>query len=250
MNGPRNPVRFQGAGFTLLEMIISLTILSLVLLTVYMAFSMGVDVWERMDQETSPEHRRAITLRLLQEDLASIRPYTWHGEDGDFSFFSGGPQTVFYVTTNALGAAKMQGKALFFTCLFMHASSEHGRSLYIYKTGLPHPEILEEVREFRAGGDTHRKQYALPSSLREESILLLEDLEEAEFAYQGQAYPPFSGAKADVESNGQRAGQDIGLAKAEWVENSLPGQVLVRLQKGEDSLLVHTVLAEEAALNR
>ncbi len=239
----------DGSGFTLLEMLISLTMLSLVVLTVYMTFSLGVDVWQRMEEEESAERRQALAVRLLQEDFAQIRPYTWAGDEGQVRFFAGGPQSVFYVTTNGLGSRERQGKALFFTCLFVRSEDE-ALALHIYKTALPRPDLLEAVQDFRASGDTQRENYEPPSFVRENSVLVLSNLQEAGFAYQDQAYPVFSGVKVDIEGDWSQEMDSQVLAETEWVGDNLPGQISFQAQGPLGELLARTVLAQQPVLNR
>ncbi len=239
------------SGFTLLEMIISLTILSLVVLTVYIAFSLGVDVWKGMEKEKSAAERKAITLRMLQEDWARIRPYTWNSEKGDVMFFAGGPKSVFYVTTHGLGAKNRSGKSLFFTCLYVHSAPEgEGSSLYVYKSGLPGPEILEAVREFRTGTEMGRANFVPPSFITEESVPVLHNVQDAQFGYQEQAYPIFSQAKAQVEGDRvqDRDAGDI-LADTEWVRDELPGQISFTTKDPENGFIARAVLTDSPTLN-
>ena len=240
------------AGFTLLEMIISLTILSLVVLTVYVAFSLGVDVWQGMEENRkTPAERKALALRLLHKDFSGLRPYTWNNEKGTSLFFAGGPQCVFYVTTNGLGATHRSGKALFFTCLYVHSTAqEEGRSLYVYKNGVPLPELLDALQDFRSGGEMQRTNYVPPAFIRQESIRVVNDLQDAQFGYQKQAYPVFSGAKTEVESerNQQRSEGDL-LAQTQWVDNELPGQISFSAGQGTGDFIVRTVLSDSPALD-
>ncbi|MFO7803236.1 MAG: prepilin-type N-terminal cleavage/methylation domain-containing protein [Desulfovermiculus sp.] len=240
------------SGFTLLEMIISLTILSLVVLTVYVAFSLGVDVWKGMDKEKSAAERKAMTLRLLQEDLARIRPYTWNSEKGDVLFFAGGPTSVFYVTTHGLGAKNRSGKALFFTCLYVHSAPEgEGNSLYVYKSGLPKPEIMEAVRDFRAGTEMERTNYVPPGFITEEGVPVLHNVQGAQFGYQEQAYPIFSQVKAQVEGDWDQE-RDTGdiLANTEWVRDELPGQISFTTNKDtENGFIARAVLTDSPTLD-
>lgn len=239
------------SGFTLLEMIISLTILSLVVLTVYVAFSLGVDVWQGMDKEKSAAERKAITLRLLQEDWARIKPYTWHSEKGDVLFFAGGPRSVFYVTTHGLGAKNRSGKALFFTCLYVHSAPEgEGNSLYMYKSGLPGPEVLEAVREFRTGSDMERANFVPPNFITEESVPVLHNVQDAQFEYQEQAYPIFSQVKAQVEGEWDQ-NRDTGdiLADTEWVKDEVPGQISFTTEDPEKGLIARAVLSDSPELD-
>jgi len=247
----RGPRSFS-YGFTLLEMIISLTILSLVILTVYVAFSLGVDVWQDMGDKKTAVDRKAIAIRLLKQDFSSIRPYTWNSEDGQLMFFAGGPRCVFYVTTNGLGAKNRSGKALFFTCLYIDAApeDEEGNSLYVYKSGLPGPDFLETLREFRTGSDMFRSNFVPPTFVSEDSIPVLNNISDAQFGYQERAYPPFSGAKTEMEGEwGQQKGSGEVLAETEWVQNKLPGQISFMTQYVEEEFMVRAVLSNSPPLD-
>jgi len=240
------------AGFTLLEMIISLTVLSLVVLTVYMAFSLGVDVWRRMEEgEKSAAHRKAIALRLLQGDFGNLRPYTWSRDKGKSLFFAGGPKSVFYVTTNGLGAANRRGKALFFACLYVHAPAPgQGNSLYVYKSPLPEPDLLEVLRDFRAKGELQRANFVPPAFMRQDSIRVVDQVQDAQFSYQKQTYPVFSGAKTEVQGEqGQKRDAGRILARSQWVDNELPGQISFRAQNAMGEFLVRTQLSSSPALD-
>ena len=240
------------AGFTLLEMIISLTILCLVVLTVYTAFSLGVDVWRRMEEgEKSAAQRKAIALRLLHGDFSNLRPYTWNSEKGRILFFAGGPKSVFYVTTNGLGATNRRGKALFFTCLFVHASAEgEGSAVYVYKSGLPGPNLAELLRDFRAGGDLQRTNFVPPAFILEHSVQVIKNVHDAQFGYQRQAYPPFSGVKAEVEDvQSTQSEEERVLAQSQWVENELPGQISFRARDETGGFLVRTVCSTSPLLD-
>jgi hypothetical protein len=233
-------------------MIISLTILSLVVLTVYVAFSLGVDVWQDMGDKKTAAERKAIALRLLKQDFNSIRPYTWNSEDGQLVFFAGGPRSVFYVTTNGLGAKNRSGKALFFTCLYIDSApeNEQGNSLYVYKIGVPGPDFLDTLREFRTGSDMFRSNYIPPTFISEESVPVLNNVSEAQFGYQEQAYPPFSGAKTEVEGkwgHDQENGEI--LAETEWVQDKLPGQISFITRYAGRDFMARAVLSNSPPLD-
>ena len=245
-------VSVSHSGFTLLEMIISMTILSLVVLTVYLAFSLGVDVWQRMDGQKSIEEKKSVTLRLLKEDFAHIRPYTWSGEKGEILFFAGGPRCLYYVTTNGLGAKDRAGKDLFFTCLYIHSDPEgEGDALFVYKSGLPGPDILEAVRDFRTGGDMRRANYVPPRFIIRDSVPVINNVPDAQFGYQKQAYPVFSGVKTEVKEGewGQKQNESGILAETEWVGDELPGQIAFTSQDPEGGFIVRTTLSPSPVLD-
>ncbi|MGM0760868.1 MAG: PulJ/GspJ family protein [Thermodesulfobacteriota bacterium] len=237
------------AGFTLLEMIISLTVMSLVVLTLYMAFSLGVDVWKKMEEDQkSKTQRKAIALRLLQNDFRSLCLYTFNSEKGEFLFFAGGPQCVFYVTTNGLGAAHRLDKALFFACLYVHtAPNGQGNSLYVYKSGVPGPELLRALRDFQAGTEIERSSYVPPAFILQESVQVINNVHDAQFGYQRQAYPLFSGVKTEVqEVQSQQKDEGKVLAKTHWVDSELPAQISFRAGGELGDFLVCTPLSRKS----
>ena len=67
-------------GFTLLELLISLTILSLITLLVFGAFRIGIRAWEKGEKNIDGRQRERIVLDLIKRQLASIPVDTVKGE--------------------------------------------------------------------------------------------------------------------------------------------------------------------------
>ncbi|HOO91604.1 MAG TPA: prepilin-type N-terminal cleavage/methylation domain-containing protein, partial [Syntrophales bacterium] len=59
-------------GFTLLELLISLTILSLVTVLIFGAFRMGIRAWEKGERNIDGRQRERIVLDLIKRQLSSI----------------------------------------------------------------------------------------------------------------------------------------------------------------------------------
>ncbi|MDD5722760.1 MAG: prepilin-type N-terminal cleavage/methylation domain-containing protein [Syntrophales bacterium] len=64
--------RVDNRGFTLLELLISMTILSLITLLVFGAFRIGIRAWERGEKNIDGHQRERIVLDLIRRQLASI----------------------------------------------------------------------------------------------------------------------------------------------------------------------------------
>ncbi|TFG90510.1 MAG: prepilin-type N-terminal cleavage/methylation domain-containing protein, partial [Syntrophobacterales bacterium] len=64
--------RGDNRGFTLLELLISITILSLITLLVFGAFRIGIRAWERGERNIDGHQRERIVLDLIKRQLASI----------------------------------------------------------------------------------------------------------------------------------------------------------------------------------
>lgn len=69
-------------GFTLLELLISMTILSLITLLVLGAFRMGIRAWERGERDIDAHQRERIVLDLITRQIASIPVDTVQGIEG------------------------------------------------------------------------------------------------------------------------------------------------------------------------
>jgi general secretion pathway protein J len=65
-------VRVDSRGFTLLELLISMTILALITLLVFGAFRMGIRAWERGERNIDAYQRERIVLDLISRQIASI----------------------------------------------------------------------------------------------------------------------------------------------------------------------------------
>ena len=70
----------DNGGFTLLELLISLTILSLITLLVFGAFHIGIRAWEKGERNIDGHQRERIVLDLMKRQLASIPVDTVKGD--------------------------------------------------------------------------------------------------------------------------------------------------------------------------
>ena len=71
--------RCDSRGFTLLELLISMTILALITLLVFGAFRMGIRAWERGERNIDAHQRERIVLDLITRQIASIPVDTIQG---------------------------------------------------------------------------------------------------------------------------------------------------------------------------
>jgi prepilin-type N-terminal cleavage/methylation domain-containing protein len=87
-----------GNGFTLLEILVALILVSMVTLTVALAFKIGVGAWERGVKEgEDPQVRTIIPLLIQRQTTAAVQtnlfngailPLPFCGEQDSFSFFT------------------------------------------------------------------------------------------------------------------------------------------------------------------
>ena len=167
-------------GFTLIEVMVSMTIMSLVITVLYLAFSTGVRVWTRQEDKTDNAQQLFIVTKFLKKDFINLRPYTFNWENGKSFFFTGNKDVLFYVTSNGFASKDRDKGELFFTCMYLKNEEENGTSLYLYKSPYPSLELLENFHDLRQ--NNFEASFFLPSqAIVEDSILLLEGLDTGGF---------------------------------------------------------------------
>lgn len=222
----RKDVPAGSYGFTLLELIISMTIISMIVLVLYFAFSIGVRTWESDESADDIETRLEATLRLIEDDFRNIVPYDMNWERGALTLFAGGPRTVFYVTGNGTGAVSGAGAGLFFSMLYVDECPETSDNcLFLYKSPVPSPEFVRAVDGFKDEGELRRGFFSPGTEIAEESILVLEGLIESSFSYSSEGFIPFAGTEHE-ETEQSMLEEDV-LSEESWTSEELPGQARV-----------------------
>jgi type II secretion system protein J len=96
----RDPVFCEG-GFTILELIVSITILTLVALIIGQSFRIGVNSWEKGESETSETQKLRILSGMMTQQLKSFYNYTTELEDRNSKavLFKGEKDSILFVTT-------------------------------------------------------------------------------------------------------------------------------------------------------
>jgi general secretion pathway protein J len=90
-------------GFTLLELLISLTIVAMIVVVMFGAFRIGIRAWEKGEKDLGMRQRERIVLDLLKRQLASVcltevrdrdqRPILLKGDNKSLEFVSTIPLT-------------------------------------------------------------------------------------------------------------------------------------------------------------
>ncbi len=228
-------------GFTLVEVILALTVMSLVIMVLYQAFAMATRVWSRQRDQGDQMAREQRLNTLLRDDFAHLSPYTFNSDKGRGFFFAGGPAAVFYVTTNGFGAREHRRGGLYFACAYLAAADGDTREFYLYKSPIPNLQLLDALEEFRQLSPETRAAYQLPAKLKEESLLIVSGLRQGAFSYDGEKFiPPVDAA----EEGDEGLPADYVLNEDSWNEPSLPEYVLFSYRVGEQArqLLIHLTL--------
>lgn len=85
-------------GFTLLELILAITILSMVALIIGSGFRLGVKAWEKGEAEAQETQRLRALSGLISQNLKSAYPYKVKVEDKEVILFEGDKNSIMFVT--------------------------------------------------------------------------------------------------------------------------------------------------------
>lgn len=110
---PTLSVRRRGrveAGITLLELLVSITIVSLLATTALFAWRVGSSAWQRASKRLEKDRTVLAVHQLLEEQIASMVPYPAVSESGAREvFFQGEPGTARFVSRYSLAHRSTSG---------------------------------------------------------------------------------------------------------------------------------------------
>jgi len=93
-----NPGRRRGAGFTLLELLISMTILALIFVTVLGAIRVGSKSWESGEQRAEENQRTRTLFDTMALELTMVYPLRVKDQDRDVIAFRGKSDSLSFAT--------------------------------------------------------------------------------------------------------------------------------------------------------
>jgi general secretion pathway protein J len=96
-------------GFTLLEMLVGLTLLGVLLILIYSALNIGLRAWDTGDQRASEASHQRIVQSFLRRELGQVFPIRWRGIPESKIAFEGVKRELKFVTALNLGAAVKEG---------------------------------------------------------------------------------------------------------------------------------------------
>ncbi len=88
-------------GFTLVELLLALLILTLVMAIIGTGYRLGAKAWEKGESETKDSQRLRITSGLISQQLKSFYPYAVKKEGDEMILFEGTSNSVLFATTSA-----------------------------------------------------------------------------------------------------------------------------------------------------
>lgn len=99
------------SGFTLIEVIITLTILGFIILIVSETFRLGLSTWERGDSIKEDYQKIRMISQLVSRQIKSAVPYKFKTEkaEGDYLAFQGKHNSLRFVSALAMKAKRPEG---------------------------------------------------------------------------------------------------------------------------------------------
>jgi prepilin-type N-terminal cleavage/methylation domain-containing protein len=131
-------------GFTLIEVIVTLTVLSFILLVIFGAFRLGLSAWERGESTKEEYQKVRIITQLISQQIKSIVPYKIKTQkaEGDYLAFEGKARSLKFVSALPIKAKRPEG-FVYATYEFKEGGSEGGR-LILYEQRVLNRDFFEE----------------------------------------------------------------------------------------------------------
>ncbi|NWF55266.1 MAG: hypothetical protein HXY45_10795 [Syntrophaceae bacterium] len=137
-------LRTLSPAFTLVEVMITLTLLGFILLMIFGVFRLGIAAWEKGETSREDYQKNRIASQLLTQQLKSAVAYKVKSQkaEGDFLAFEGKPRSLKFVSTLSLKTRKPSGFVYVFY-EFREEGREGGRLLF-YEGKVVNRNFLEE----------------------------------------------------------------------------------------------------------
>jgi general secretion pathway protein J len=132
------------SGFTLLEVMVTLTILGLILLVISGAFRLSLSAWEKGESSKDEYQKVRAVSRLICQQIKSSIPYKIKTQkaEGDYLAFEGKSHSLKFVSTLPIKARQPQG-FVYATYEFREGGQEGGRLVY-YEQRVLNKDFFEE----------------------------------------------------------------------------------------------------------
>jgi general secretion pathway protein J len=141
--GFNGPLKFL-TGFTLIEVVVTLTILGFILVIISGAFRLGISAWDRGESIKEEYQKIRIVSQLVTRQVKSIVPYKIQTKkaEGDYLAFEGKAQSLRFVS--ALPVKTHQPEGFVYTIYQFKESDQNGGRLILYEQRVLNRNLFEE----------------------------------------------------------------------------------------------------------
>lgn len=140
------------SGFTLLEMVVTLTILGFILLIIFGAFRLGISAWEKGESSREEYQKVRAVSQLVSRQLKSMVPYKIKTEkaEGDYLAFEGRARSLKFVSALSMRAKQPEG-FVYAIYEFRDEGNEGGRLVVYEQRVLIRKNFFEEEPKEESG---------------------------------------------------------------------------------------------------
>lgn len=154
--GPSGAKNFQGKpdesrrpwgspfGFTLIEVMVTLTILGFILLMVFSVFRLGLSAWEKGESSKEKYQTMRVISQMIARQVKSIVPYRikTRKSEGDYLAFQGTDRSLKFVSALPLKSRRPEG-LVYVIYEFREEGRGKGR-LVLYEQRVLNRDFIEE----------------------------------------------------------------------------------------------------------
>jgi general secretion pathway protein J len=143
---------YATTGFTLVEVMVALTVLGFVLLMIFGAFRLGLSAWERGDSTKEEYQKVRILSQLISQQIKSIVPYKIKTKkaEGDYLAFEGKAHSLKFVSALPLKSKRAEG-LVYVVYEFKEGKGEEGGSLILHEQRVLNRDFFEEELKEETG---------------------------------------------------------------------------------------------------
>ena len=143
---------YPTTGFTLVEVMVTLTVLGFVLLMIFGAFRLGLSAWERGESIKEDYQKVRILSQLISQQIKSIVPYKIKTKkaEGDYLAFEGTVRSLKFVSALALKSKRPEG-LVYVVYEFKEGKGEEGGSLVLHEQRVLNRDFFEEALKEETG---------------------------------------------------------------------------------------------------
>jgi general secretion pathway protein J len=142
---------FPTTGFTLVEVVITLTILGFICLIIFGAFRLGLSAWERGESVKNEYQEARIVSQLITQQVKSAVPFKIKTQqaEGDYLAFEGDARSLRFVSSLPVRGKQPEG-LVYARYEFKEEGSEGGRLILYEEKALNKDFFAEDPKEERA----------------------------------------------------------------------------------------------------